>query len=285
METGKFRNKTLYWHVDDDPKGYGLGIWTYCNRCERAYSIEQYCALSGLTLKEFLKHDFNIVEAVPNEVQKMEWPKHFIPLFSNEAKEGREYLKSRSIDIDDNIFYDSWKKAIVFPYYYDKVFCGAQTRYLKPYLDGEGALRKIDTIPGTRLGLLFYGWDQKNLGPQTKGIIVTEGAFNTISIQQALNMVYGNPLKNPWKAIACSGSGVSKHQLEVLKDLKDQGYKIIGAPDSDEAGLKMLEKMIVAKCVTNFVLTNDDEKDWNDLAKDMGKADFAKWFLGNIKKV
>jgi hypothetical protein len=87
-----------------------------------------------------------------------------------------------------------------------------------------------------------------------KGVIVTEGAFNSISINQALNSVYGGIMHNPWRAIACSGAGATKHHKETLKELKDQGLKVVIAPDMDEAGAHMLKKFQEADACTHYAL-------------------------------
>jgi hypothetical protein len=279
-KTGKIRNDTLYWHTDSEEHS----IWTWCNRCDRGYSINEYCAKAGLSLKEFLKQDFSFKEAPPNEVQRMDWPKNFIPLFSEQAKDGIEYLASRGLIPDESLYYDTWRKGIVFPYFFDTVFCGAQVRLIEPWVDPDGEIRKIDTIPGTRTGLLFFNYNQTTLMPHIKNLIVTEGALNAIAIKQTLDAVYGE-LTNPWKCIAASGSGASSHHLEVLKELKDHGYKIVAAPDSDKAGLKMLKKMQAADCITHYNLTMDDAYDWNDIASSMVPTEFVKWFLSNIKTV
>lgn len=254
--------------------------------CQRGYSIYQYCALAGLSLSEFLKSDFDFQEARPNEVQRMEWPRSFIPLFDKRAAAGVEYIKSRNIELDDGMYYDTYRNGIVFPYYYDNVFCGAQIRLIEPWTDEDGQLRKIDTVPGTRLGLLFYGWNQNPLPAQTRGIIVCEGAFNALSISQALTKAYGGMLKNPWKCVATSGSGSSQHHIDTIKELKDQGLKVVIAGDADEAGLKMLKKFIEADAATHYALTDNDSKDWNDILKrHNNKEEFAKWFIQKIKKI
>lgn len=284
-DTGKIRNDTLYWHIDNEASGKGVGIWAWCNRCEKAYSIEDYTRRVGLSLTEFLKQDFAFKEAAPNEVQRIEWPRSFIPLFDNRADRAVEYLKSRGIDIDDGMFYDMTREGIVFPYYFDTIFCGAQIRLIKPWKYEDGVERKIDTLPGSRVGLLFYNWNQQALPSHTRGVIITEGAFNALAIQQALNKVYGGTMKNPFKCIALSGSGVSKHHIEMIGKLKEQGLKIIAAPDSDEAGFKMLEKLNKNHVLTHYVMTNDDKQDWNDIAQTMSKDEFARWIIGNMKHV
>jgi DNA primase len=106
-----------------------------------------------------------------------------------------------------------------------------------------------------------------------------------MSLQQAFNEIYGGILSNPFKAIACSGSGVSQHHLETLKDLKDQGFRIICASDSDTAGMKMLKKLKAADVITHYALTEDDELDWNNLLQSNGKQELAKYFLSVVKHV
>lgn len=276
------KNECLYWHIDPDEGS----IWVWCQgKCQRGYSIYTYCTHAGLSLSEFLKQDFNFIEAKPNEVQKIEWPRTFIPLFDKRSQPGLDYLKTRGIDPDDGMYYDMTRKGIVFPYYFDNVFCGAQIRFIEPWEDTDGNLRKIDTVPGTRLGLLFYGWNQTPLPAQTKGLIITEGAFNAIAINQAMNQAFGGMLSNPWKCVACSGSGASKHHTDTIKELKDSGLKIVLAPDSDEAGMKMLKKFGDADAITHYAITGDDEIDWNDAAKSMSKEEFAAYFIKAITRV
>jgi hypothetical protein len=276
------KNDSLHWHQDAETKD----IWVYCvGKCQRGYSIYQYVALSGLKLNEFLKGDFHFVEAKPGEVNKMEWSSTFIPMSDPRAQPGVDYVRSRGLDVGDGMYYDTWRKGIVFPHYYQDVYCGAQIRLIDPWIDDDGQKRKVDTLPGTRLGLLFYGWNQGKFLTNVKGLIVTEGAFNAIAIQQALNHVYGGIVKNPWKVVASSGSGISAHKVEVMKGLKEEGIKIILAPDSDEAGVKMLKKCAREECITHYNFTNEEKYDWNDVAQALGKEEFAKRFLGSIKRV
>jgi len=275
------KNNTLYWH---ESEGDG-GRWCYCNKCDRAYDLKTYITLAGVSLTEFLQNDFEFEEARSNEVQKMNWPKSFIPLYDPRAQKGVEYIQSRGLDTDEGMYYDLQREGIVFPYYYDSTFCGAQVRMIEPWVDENGNERKIDTIPGTRLGLLAYNYNQAPFRTNIKAVIVCEGAFNAISLQQALNDMYGGILSNPFKAIALSGSGTSQHHVEMLKDLKDQGLRIIAAGDSDEAGLKMLAKLTAADAVTHYALTEDDEIDWNDVLAAEGKKGLAKFFLKAVKHV
>lgn len=215
----------------------------------------------------------------------MDWPKSFIPLYDSNAAPGMKYLQDRGIEPDDNMYYDTWRKGIVFPYFYDNIFCGAQVRLLETWIDEDDQERKVDTLPGTRLGLLFYNWNQQRFNTNIKGVIVTEGAFNAAAIQQALHHVYGGMIKCPWLCVALSGSGASKHHLDTLKELRDRDYRIVIAPDSDDAGVRMLRKFIVNDALTHYALTNDSRIDWNDVANTMSKTEFARWFLGNIRDV
>ena len=149
----------------------------------------------------------------------------------------------------------------------------------------EDGVQKIDTIPGTRLGLIFYGWNQENFITDIKGMVITEGAFNALAIQQALNQVYGGIASCPWRVVACSGSGATKHHTETIRELKEKGIRTVLAPDSDEAGMKMLKKFSDAEAITHYTATGQDNIDWNDALKSMGHEAFAKWFLSSIKKV
>jgi hypothetical protein len=226
----------------------------------------------------------DVVQEQNNEVNILAWPSSFIPLSDPRAIKGVEYINSRGLSTDGDMYFDIQEQGIVFPYYFQNHFCGAQIRFLKERTNEDGSSWKITTMPGTRIGLLFYGWNQSKFMAQVKGIIVTEGAFNALAIQQALNVAYGGMSNTPWRVIACSGSGASTLQREALKDLKDQGYKTIIAPDTDEAGFHMCKKFIEAQSATHYAFTGESTKDWNDCLKDMGQKEFAKFFLSTIKK-
>ena len=284
------RNRTLYWHQTDPEKMIANPkldpIWCYCNKCDRAYSLTQYCETAGIDRTLFLTDgDFFIEEAKPDEVNAMAWPHSFVPLSDARAEKGLEYIKSRGLLPEGDMYFDTKEEGIVFPYYVDNQFCGAQVRFLEARVNEDGSTWKITTLPGTRLGLLFYGWNQGKFLAQVKGIIVTEGAFNALSIQQALNHVYGGVSRCPWRVIACSGSGATELQRETLKDLKDQGYKIVLAPDTDAAGMKMYQKFVESNAATHYAFTGDTEKDWNDLLQEMGHEQLAKFVIKSITAV
>jgi hypothetical protein len=279
---GGAKNDCLHWHKDPESGD----IWVWCQGiCQRGYSLRSYCYEAGISLPEFLKGDFNFIEARPNEVNEAEFPTWFVPMSDPRAAKGVEYVKSRGLTLDGDMYYDTVDEGIVFPYYLGGTFCGAQVRFIKPRINKDGDEWKITTMSGTRLGLLFYGWNQDKFVTDVKGVIITEGAFNALAIQQSLNLKYGGISKNPWRVIACSGSGSTKHQTEMIKELKDQGVKIIVAPDSDEAGLKMLKKFSKAKAVSHYAFTGDSDHDWNDVIKEMGHEEFAKYFFTRVKKV
>lgn len=288
------RNRTLYWHETDPEKmaasiakGYQPDpFWCYCNKCDRAYSLTQYCETAGIDKDEFIAAgDFHFYEAQPNEVNAMAWPSKFVPLSDPRAEKGVEYIKSRGLTTDGDMYYDLDEEGIVFPYYLENNFCGAQVRFVEARVNEDGDVWKITTLPGTRLGLLFYGWNQGKFLAQVKGIIVTEGAFNALSIQQALNQAYGGMSHCPWRVIACSGSGATDLQRETLKELKDKGFKVVIAPDTDEAGIKMYNKFVESGSATHYAFTNDTEKDWNDKLKELGHAEFAKFVIKSITPV
>jgi DNA primase len=280
-EKGKVLNETLYWHVDKDTND----IWCWCNREGRGYSIYEYCAKAGLSLSEFLKQDFDFKESSSTELNKMDWPKSFVPMFHRLAKPGVKYVKSRGLEPTDNMYYDVERKGIVFPYFYDTQFCGAQIRFIEEWTDKDGNTRKIDTVPGTRLGLLVYNWDQIHSTPYRRAFIICEGAFNAIAIQQALYSTY-NPTTCPYTVVALSGSGASEHHRTLFKEqIESTNCKVILAPDSDTAGVKMLKKMKEAGAITHFAFTGDSEYDWNDVYKEMMPEQFLAWFLKRVQRV
>lgn len=274
------KNRTIYFHKNEDGT-----IWLFCNKCDRGYSLAHYCKQAGVDLKEFLEGRFYFQEAQSNEVQAVSWPSSFIPLADPRSAKGVEYIKSRGLTTSGDMYYDVEEEGIVFPYYYENHFCGAQVRFLEPRVKEDGEPWKITTLPGTRLGLLFGGWNQAKLFPHIKAVVVCEGYFNALSLQQAFNIKYGGVTNNPWKFISTSGSGVSNHQAETLKDLRQQGYKVICAFDTDDAGVKGLKKMMDNEVLTHYSLTMEVGADWNDLLKRSGHADLAEIFLRNICKI
>ena len=279
---GGRKNDCLHWHVDCDTGD----IWVWCQgKCQRGYSIYAYCHEAGISLRDFLKGEFDFKEARPNEVNRMDFPDQFITLSDPRARPAIDYIRGRNLKIEGDMYYDMESQGVVFPYYFYDTFVGAQVRFMKPRVNEDGEEWKITTLPGTRLGLLFYGWNQGKFITDIKGIIITEGAFNALSIYQSLNEVYDGVINNPWKVVAVSGAGGSKHHIETVKELKDQGFKVILAPDSDEAGLKMLKKFNAGNAITHYAFTNDGDVDWNDMLKKLGHKDFAKYFLKRIKKV
>lgn len=274
-------NECLHWHNDPNTGE----IWVYCvGKCKRGYSIYEYTARAGLSLAEFLKNDFQFQEAQPNEVRKMEWPAWFIPLFDRRAEKGREYLQKRGLEKSSSQFYyDLDTNGIVIPYYFHQTFVGAQIRFIEPKLDADGEPHKVDTLPGTRLGLVTALYPQTGLPDTIKGVVVCEGAFNATSLQQALDAVYG--AKNPWKCIATSGCSVTDHHADLLREFIEQGKKIVLAYDFDIAGQKGIKRAVEKKCVTHVACTGDTEIDWNDALRALGEVGLAKHFLGSIKPV
>ncbi len=236
-------------------------------------------------MTDFLTGDFHMQEAKEDTVEAMAWPANFVPLSDPRAAAGVEYIKGRGLTLDGDMYYDLHEEGIVFPYYVENYFCGAQVRFLKERVNEDGDVWKVTTLPGTRLGLLFYGWNQTKFMAQVKRIIVTEGAFNALSIQQALNQAYGGVSRSPWRVIACSGSGATELQREALKELKDQGYTVVIAPDTDDAGMKMYQKFIESGCATHYAFTGDTASDWNDKLKELGHKDFAQFVLRSITPI
>jgi hypothetical protein len=259
-------------------------VWLYCNKCQRGYSLRDYCHKAGVDLIDFLKGDFDFEDSKPNEVQAITFPSTFVPMSDPRAKLGVEYLKSRGLTLDVDVYYDIEEEGIVLPYYFGSHFVGAQVRFIKPRIK-DGDEWKITTLPGTRIGLLFGLWNQDKFITDIKAVVVCEGYFNALALQQGFNIVYGGVANNPWKFISASGSGLSDHQAETLKDLKDKGYRVVLASDTDDAGFKMLKKAAKIDCITHYAFTGDTEKDWNDKLKELGHKGLAKFFLSCMKDV
>lgn len=275
-------NATLHWHKDAETGD----IWVWCNgKCQRGYSLRQYCYLGGVSLAEFLQGDFEFREAAPNEVQVMSWPIKFIPLSDPRAQKGVQYVLSRGLNLDGDMYYDMDREGIVFPYYFENHFCGAQIRFIKPKQLKDGDTQKMDTLPGTRLSMLFGMWNQGKFLTNIKAIGVCEGYFNALALQQAFNLKYGGVANNPFKFICTSGCNASKHHQEVLKELLSQGIKVIGAFDADEPGLEGIAKMARNGCISHISTTQDTELDWNDMLKIHGHEGIARMFLKNITRI
>lgn len=275
-------NQTLHWHKDAETGD----IWVYCiGKCQRGYSLRQYVYGAGLSLSEFLKNEFEFRESAPNEVQVMKWPVKFIPLSDPRAEKGVKYVKSRGLSLDGDMYYDDDREGIVFPYYFDNHFCGAQIRFIKTRLNKDGDEQKIDTLPGTRLSMLFGLWNQSRFLTNIKAVGVCEGYFNALSLQQAFNLKYGGVANNPWKFICTSGCNVSKHHQEALIELKQQGIKVIGAFDADEPGRDGIAKMAKGDCITHISTTQDTDLDWNDMLKRHGHEAIAELFLKNMTRL
>ena len=108
---------TVYWHQDSESGD----IWCYCNACGRAYSIYSYCHTAGITLKELLSElkDEDITSTAPNEVRKMEWPSWFLSLSDPRAKKAVDYIQSRGLTLEGDMYYDSQYEGVSFPLFFE----------------------------------------------------------------------------------------------------------------------------------------------------------------------
>lgn len=274
------KHDTIYYHRDR----FGVA-WLYCNKCSDSIDLEDYCIMHGIDLpteEEVAK----IVQDDPDdrELSKMDWPRSFIPLWDSRAEDGVAYLRSRKIDPGDQLYYDMERNGIVFPYYYENYCVGAQVRFINPR-EKNGHAWKITTVQGTKLGKLFYNWNQAELPPNVKYLVITEGAFNAIALQQTFNRHYGSLTNNPYRFAAASGSSIGKHRAEVLRDEISRGKKIIIAADPDAAGIKMLEEAMHEECATHYTSVSEDGVDWNDLLIRGGDEELCGEFFKNLKRV
>lgn len=274
------KNRTLYWHKNENGT-----IWAFCNKCDRGYSLDQYCSDAGITKEDFIQGKFFFEENKEREVNALSWPHSFIPLSDPRAVKGVEYIKSRGLKTDADMYYDLDNEGIVFPYYLDNQFCGAQIRFIEERIKDDGSSWKITTLPGTRLGLLFGLWNQTKLMPNIKALVICEGYFNAVSLQQAFNIKYGGISNNPWKFICTSGSGVTDHQAETLKELKDKGLKVVAAFDTDDAGFKGIKKLHEKQCLTHLSVTGIVSTDWNDYLKNNDFSKLAELFIKNFQSI
>ena len=74
----------------------------------------------------------------------------------------------------------------------------------------------------------------------------------------------------------------SSYLISNYRSLIENGYKVIAAPDNDEAGLKMLTKIQNAGACTHYALVREDNKDWNDILKEQGD-ELGPYFVKSIK--
>lgn len=274
-------NDTVYFHLDEETGD----IFCWCCACQRGYGLTEYTYKGGVSLKEFLRNDIDFISATPNEVNSMAWPEWFIPLHDPRAKEGRDYVLSRGLIPAGDMYFDMDKRGIAFPCFFGQSFCGAQIRLLSPWKDKDGKETKMISLSGTRVGLLFYNWNQTPLFPHIKAVVTTEGAFNCLALQQSFDKAYGEVLKNPWKFMAMSGSGVTQHHSDCLLEFKAAGLKVVSAVDNDEAGLKALKKLTERQCVTHRALCEDTEEDWNDVLGRLGPDGLVSYFLSRVRSV
>jgi hypothetical protein len=270
---------TIYYHIYNNSD-----VWVYCCACGRSYTAEEYCDLGGIKYMDLLLSGIEFSENKPNEINRLEWPYYFISLFDVRAEPGRDYLRERGIDLSGEIYYDFKRKGIVFPMYYDMYFCGAQIRLIEPKMSIDGSMSKIISEPGTKTSILIYNWNQLPFLTDVKAIVITEGVINSLSLSQAMSLIYKDDLLSPYKFVALSGSSASDHHIEKFKELVDSGYKVIVAADNDDAGGKMIEKFLKSGAATHFSTPLESGEDWNDILVSYGKEELIKHFFSRMVK-
>ena len=198
--------KTVYFNISNEGQK-NEKVWIYCCACGRSYSSKEYCELGGITEKELFSNHIDFNETKNNEVNRLDWPTHFVSMLDRRATPGVEYLESRGLIVEGDIYYDTMKKGIVFPMYYDQYFCGAQIRLIHPREDSQGKITKMVSETGTRTSILMYNWNQFPFLTDVKAVVLTEGAINCLSLMQAMTEAYKDKILNPYKFISLSGSG------------------------------------------------------------------------------
>jgi hypothetical protein len=158
-----------------------------------------------------------------------------------------DYLKSRSITVDDYKFYISPeaegrnKNRIIIPYYYQEQLVGNTSRFLDD--------RKPKYISDQQRGFVF------NIDGQRKDsqvCIVVEGQFDAISIG----------------GCAVMGNTILDEQASILNKLY---RKIIVVPDRDKTGMNICDRALELNYSVSIPPWNDDIKDVNDAVKFYGR--------------
>ena len=277
--------KTVYFNMRKDKVTGQPTVSIYCCACGRSYKLEEYCVLGGITPYQLIKSGLTFNESSEKEVNRLDWPSNFISLLDDKAYKGQEYLESRGLKIEGDIYYDTRKNGIVFPMYYHLDFCGAQIRLIEPRESYDGSITKMISLTGTRSGILVYNWNQMAIPAEVSVVVITEGAINCLSLMQACTETYRGKILNPFKFVSLCGSGATKHHVEIFKDLKNKGYRVVLAADSDEAGVKMFDKFTKNEAITHCSTTNPNDGDWNDILIEKGPLGLFKYFLKGVKKV
>jgi len=250
----KSAHQTLYWHlhVNDGKKV----VRVYCCKCARLYTAKQYADAANISIddifSELTDEDF---QDKSKEITSVSLPSSFISLFDPRAKEGRDYLKKRGIEIFPDLMYDTYRNGIAQIIYRGETIVGSQIRLITPTQDQP----KMMSIKGTQRSLALWGWNGNEfLLNKVKVIFLTEGVFDALSIKLAFK---GDVTV---KSFATLGCNVSKEQLELIKTIRDKGIKVICAFDSDEAGIKGRKFLLKNHAIDGYI-DNENQEDWNSL--------------------
>lgn len=158
-----------------------------------------------------------------------------------------DYLRSRSIDLDDYKFYITPedegrnKNRIIIPYYYQGQLVGNTSRFLDD--------RRPKYISDQQRGFVF------NIDGQQKDwevCIVVEGQFDAISIG----------------GCAIMSNVILDEQAAILNKLH---RKIIVVPDRDKTGMNICDRALELNYSVSIPPWNDDIKDVNDAVKFYGR--------------
>ena len=200
----------------------------------------------GLTLKEISVGDEIIIDDVEYGISKL-------------PDVALEYIKSRSVDIQDNWFYIYGINAILFPFYFqDNMAFGWQLRYL----DYKRFTNEVyDSAPK------LYNYDKINNLPDGSRVYVFESIFNLHSVG----------FEN---SIAIIGTSITDEMLELIGD-----KELVICLDPDEAGVKSTIKLSGKHKNWKYLVYEDwiGDLDFNDMKrKGISSQQLQDYILSHI---
>ncbi len=254
---------------------YSIGNYkTTCPRCSRQRKNKADRCLS-VTITEanvaiynchhcFWKGCAGDVKKGPVETKPKEYVKPSLPKESSNGMPQNviDYLKGRGITREvwerNKIYYNPDRKAICFPYYYEKEVLNIKSR-----IQPKGFFLE----KGSKL--IFYGLDDIK-GKDT--IIIVEGEFDKLALevcgfQNVISVPNGAPARIKEGDIDNSGQfEYLQHAEEIFKNVK----KVILATDNDVAGKNLQFELARRIGPEKCYIVEFPEKDANDCLKELG---------------
>lgn len=177
------------------------------------------------------------------DFQEIKLPEHFMKIEENDKY--HEYLKTRTIDINDYIFYKSknikFRSRLIIPFFYQRKIVGWTCRSINN--------QKPKYITQQPPNFVFNLDNQKF---ERQFLIVVEGPFDALQLD----------------GIALLGSEISEQQKRLIEN----PYKeIIVVPDRDNNGKQLMEKALEFGWSISMPDWPEDIKDADEAVNKMGK--------------